>query len=139
MRTPNRIPETFASSTQCLPPSPLDPTLGLGPHHGPDPWIDVQGGSRAISTVPCRSNITRYKVSRKPEGGKHGLRGSQLEHLQHQALPMIPSLSALLRQTHSPQLPCSYYCSHTRAKAESLDVKRLLAGILWFVHGQLQG
>ena len=138
VRTPKRIPETSASSTQCPPPSPLDPTLGLGPHHGPDPWIDVQGSSHAISTVPCHSNTTCYQVSRKLEGGKHRLRGSQLEHLQHQALPMIPSLSALLRQTLYPHLPCSHYCSHTRAKAEPLDVKSLLAGIVWFVHGELQ-
>lgn len=65
-------------------------------------------------------------------------RGSQLEHLQHQALPMIPSPSALPRQTLYPHLPCSYYCSHTRAKAESPDVKSLLAGIVWFIHGKLQ-
>lgn len=138
MRTPKRIPETSASFTQCPSPSPLDSTLGLGPHHGHDPWIDVQGSSHAISKVPCHSNTTCYQVSRKLEGGKHRLRGSQLEHLQHQALPMIPSLSALLRQTLYPHLPCSHYCSHTRAKAEPLDVKSLLAGIVWFVHGELQ-
>ena len=59
-------------------------------------------------------------------------------HLQHHPIPMISSLSVLPRQTLYPHLSYSYYYSHIRAKEESLDVKRLLVEIVWFVHGQLQ-
>ena len=51
---------------------------------------------------------------------------------------MISSPSVFPRQTLYPHLPYSYCYSHTRAKEESLDVKRLLVDIVWFVNGQLQ-
>ena len=51
---------------------------------------------------------------------------------------MMSSLSVLPRQTLYRHLSYSYYYSHIRAKEESLDVKRLLVEIVWFVHGQLQ-
>lgn len=59
-------------------------------------------------------------------------------HLQHHPIPMISSPSVFPRQTLYPHLPYSYCYSHTRAKEESLDVKRLLVDIVWFVNGQLQ-
>lgn len=113
--------------------------MSLWPHHRYVLFMDVQGGSHALSRIRRHFSITGHHVSRK-QRGENQKSERDLPGTASALTPPQVANSKSPSHTDTSALICHRITviSHTWVKGESLDIKSFLGDITLLVHGQLQ-